>query len=102
MIRQPEHEQLNRLNVKTLDQVREAIRLRHYSIRTEKAYVGWIKRFILLHNKRHPRDMGSPEGEAFLTHLTVDQLLEHRDVRTTMIYTHILNRGAMAIHSPPD
>jgi integrase len=56
-----------------LDQVREAIRLRHYSIRTEKAYVGWIKRFILFHNKRHPKDMGGSEVETFLTHLAVDQ-----------------------------
>jgi integron integrase len=58
---------------KLLDQVREAVRLKHYSIRTEEAYVGWIKRFILFHNKRHPKDMGSPEIEAFLTHLAVNR-----------------------------
>jgi integron integrase len=58
---------------KLLDQVRDTIRLKHYSIRTEEAYVRWIKRYILYHGKRHPRDMGTPEIEAFLTHLAVDQ-----------------------------
>ena len=56
-----------------LDQVRDAIRRKHYSIRTEEAYVSWIKRFILFHNKRHPREMGAPEIEAFLTHLAVER-----------------------------
>jgi site-specific recombinase XerD len=58
---------------KLLDQVRDAIRLKHYSIRTEESYVTWIKRYILFHNKRHPNAMGSAEIEAFLTHLAVDQ-----------------------------
>jgi len=43
-----------------LDQVRQAIRTRHYSPRTEKAYVGWIRRYILFHGKRHPRELRSP------------------------------------------
>src|SRR5215471_19212878 len=43
---------------KLLDQVRQAIRTRHYSLRTEKVYTHWVKRFILFHNKRHPREMG--------------------------------------------
>jgi integron integrase len=42
---------------KLLDQVREAIRTRHYSYRTEEAYVGWIRRFVLFHRKRHPAEM---------------------------------------------
>jgi len=54
-----------------LDQVRDRIRRKHYSIRTEQAYVDWIRRFVLHHNKRHPRDMGAVEVEAFLTHLAV-------------------------------
>jgi len=58
---------------KLLDQVRDAIRLKHYSIRTEEAYVHWIKRFILFHQKRHPREMGTPEIEQFLTHLAVQE-----------------------------
>lgn len=54
-----------------LDQVRGKIRLRHYSIRTEQAYVDWIKRFVLYFDKRHPSEMGAREVEAFLTHLAV-------------------------------
>lgn len=57
---------------KLLDQVRDLIRLKHYSIHTEAAYTDWIKRFILFHHKRHPQEMGSPEIEAFLTHLAVE------------------------------
>jgi integron integrase len=57
---------------KLLDQVRDAIRLKHYSIRTEESYVDWIKRYILFHKKRHPKDMGPAEVEAFLTHLAVE------------------------------
>ena len=56
---------------KLLDQVREAIRMRHYSVRTEEAYVGWIKRFILFHGKRHPLEMGEDEITRFLSALAV-------------------------------
>ena len=55
-----------------LDRVRIALRTKHYSIRTEEAYVSWIKRFILFHNKRHPREMGEPEINGFLSHLAVN------------------------------
>ncbi len=58
---------------KLLDQVRERLRLKHYSIRTEQAYLGWIKRYILFHDKRHPREMGKAEVEAFLTALAVER-----------------------------
>ena len=44
--------------MKLIDQVRDVVRKKHYSIRTEQAYVQWIRRFILFHNKRHPKDMG--------------------------------------------
>jgi len=54
-----------------LDKVREACRLRHFSPRTEKAYVGWIRRFIRFHSRRHPREMGAPEVTAFLSALAV-------------------------------
>lgn len=56
-----------------LDQVRAKIRLRHYSLRTEEAYTGWVRRFVLFHGKRHPREMGAAEVEAFLTHLAVER-----------------------------
>lgn len=52
-----------------LDQVHDAIRARHYSRRTERAYAGWIRRFVLFHGKRHPEEMGEPEVTAFLSHL---------------------------------
>ena len=54
---------------KLLDQVRQAIRLRHYSPRTEESYVGWIRGFILFHHKRHPRELSEVEVSAFLSHL---------------------------------
>src|SRR5205809_2128681 len=57
---------------KLLDQVRNAIRVKHYSIRTEQAYIDWIKRFILFHGKRHPAEMGEEEVARFLTHLARD------------------------------
>jgi integron integrase len=56
---------------KLLDRVRDTIRLKHYSYRTEETYVQWIRRYILFHNKRHPQEMGVPEIESFLTHLAV-------------------------------
>lgn len=55
-----------------LDQVRSAIRLRHYSIRTEEAYVNVIRRFILYHRKRHPKEMGADEIRQYLSHLATD------------------------------
>lgn len=60
-------------NPKLLDRVRWHLRLKHYSIRTEQAYVDWIRRFILFHGKRHPETMGEEEIAAFLTHLAVNR-----------------------------
>lgn len=57
---------------KLLDQVRDRLRTKHYSIRTETQYLHWIKRFILFHGKRHPKEMGPKEVEIFLTHLAVE------------------------------
>jgi site-specific recombinase XerD len=56
---------------KLLDQLRAVIRTKHYSICTEEAYVGWVRRFILFHGKRHPQEMGAKEIEAYLSHLAV-------------------------------
>ena len=58
---------------KILDQVSDAIRLKHYSYRTEQTYNDWIKRYILFHRKRHPAEMGAPEIQAFLSHLATEK-----------------------------
>jgi site-specific recombinase XerD len=61
--------------LRLLDQVREKLRVKHYSSRTEQAYLDWIKRFILFHGKRHPETMGNREVSAFISHLAT-----HRNV----------------------
>jgi hypothetical protein len=55
--------------IKLLDRVREQLRLKHYSYRTEQTYLHWIKRYILFHKKRHPDEMDDEEIRAFLVHL---------------------------------
>jgi integron integrase len=55
-----------------LDEVKARIRAKHYSLRTEQAYIQWIKRFIYFHNKRHPKDMGAVDVERFLSSLAID------------------------------
>ncbi|HKP36021.1 MAG TPA: phage integrase N-terminal SAM-like domain-containing protein [Pyrinomonadaceae bacterium] len=55
-----------------LEEVRTISRMRHFSIRTEQAYVNWIRRFVLFHKKRHPLDMGEAEIRAFISHLAVE------------------------------
>ena len=79
-----------------LDEVREQIRVRHYSYRTEKCYVDWIKRFVLFQNKRHPRTMGAAEISAFLTHLAVTRKVTAATQNQALaallfLYKHVLN-----------
>ena len=57
---------------KLLDQMRQVLRLKHMSIRTEESYINWVKRFILFRHKRHPQDMSAPEIRAFLSHLAIN------------------------------
>jgi integron integrase len=83
--------------VRLLDRVRSAIRLRHYSYRTEQCYVEWIREFVVFHGLRHPDEMGEAEITAFLTHLAVDR---HTSASTqnqalcslVFLYKHVLNR----------
>lgn len=80
-----------------LRSVSEAIRLKHYSRLTEKAYVGWIKRFILYHGKRHPRDMGPREVTAFLSYLALERNVspstQNQAFNALMfLYRHILDQ----------
>jgi integrase len=67
----PLHTQKN-VKPRLLDQVRQTIRRKHYSLRTEATYIDWIKRYIFFHRKRHPAEMGAPEMEQFLNHLAVE------------------------------
>ena len=81
---------------KFLDHVRDAIRLKHDSIRTEESSVTWIKRSILFHNTRHPNEMASADIEAFLTHLAVAQQVvastHHQALRVLWcLYGDVLN-----------
>lgn len=78
---------------KLLDQVRGKIRLKHYSIRTEQAYVDWIKRFILFFDKRHPKELGGAEVEAFLTHLAVEGNTENSGQTTVFPQSPPNDRG---------
>ena len=59
--------------MKLLDRVRAAIRVRHYSVRTEQTYIDWIKRFIIFHGKRHPEGLGADEVREFLSHLASER-----------------------------
>jgi integron integrase len=82
---------------KLLDRVRDAIRLKHYSYRTEETYVHWIRRYILFHNKRHPSEMGSPEIELFLTHLVVEAHVASSTQNQALsallfLYRHVLHQ----------
>ena len=57
---------------KLLDQAVDVLRIKHRALSTERAYISWIRKFILFHNKRHPKEMGEKEVEEFLTHLAVE------------------------------
>lgn len=78
--------------VKLLDQVRERVRYLHYSIRTEEAYVYWIRGFILFHGaQRHPRDMGVTEVEKYLSHLATERLVAastHKQALSALIFLY--------------
>jgi hypothetical protein len=67
LLNNPSHEgKMDSKAPKWLDQVRKTLRVKHYSYRTEQTYVDWIKRFIVFHNKRHPKEMGAAEVKEFI------------------------------------
>lgn len=82
---------------KLIDQVRDVIRTRHYSYKTEKSYVRWILRYILFHHKCHPQEMGEPEIAAFLTHLATKQNVSASTQNQALnaivfLYKHVLHK----------
>src|ERR1044071_8389448 len=83
-----------------LDRVRDAIRARHYSRRTEKAYVHWIKRYIFFHGKRHPVEMGAPEVTKFLTSLAVDARVAASTQNQALSALLFLYREVLAVDLP--
>jgi site-specific recombinase XerD len=80
-----------------LDQVREVIRRKHYSIRTEQSYIDWIRRYILFHQKQHPGQLGEQHITAFLTHLAVERKVASSTQNQAMcalvfLYREVLKR----------
>jgi len=78
-----------------LDQVRQSLRLRHFSLKTEKSYVHYIRDFILFHNKRHPRDMGADEIRTYLSHLAIERTVAASTQTVALsallfLYRHVL------------
>jgi site-specific recombinase XerD len=91
------HAYEGRQQPKILDQVHYAIRAKHYSLRTEEVYVQWIRRFILFHNKRHPRDMGTVEVRQFQSDLAVNHHVAASTQNQALsailfLYQHVLSR----------
>ena len=85
---------------KLLDQVRNKLRLKHYSIRTEVQYLQWVKRFILFHDKKHPLDLGAAQVEAFLTHLAVEGNVAASTQNQALSALLFLYREVLAVDLP--
>ena len=86
--------------MKLMDQVRNKIRYKQYSLRTEQAYAGWIKRYIFFHKKRHPSEMGAPEIESFLTHLAVNRKVSASTQNLALCAILFLYRDVLEIELP--
>ena len=88
-----------------LYKIRKAIRVRHYSIRTEHAYVGWARRFILFHGKQHPERVGESDVAAFLTDLAVRQNVAASTQNQALnalvfMYKHVIGRSSQTLPRP--
>lgn len=86
-----------------MERVRQSFRVRHYSIRTEKSYLMWIRHFILFHGKRHPGDMGERAVAAFLNHLAVNRNVAPNTQNQALnalvyLYREVLERPLQHIH----
>lgn len=87
---------------KLIDQLRESLRARHYSRRTEQTYCSWVKRFIFFHNARHPEEMAEPEINAFLTHLAIKEKVSASTQNQALsaplfLYRHVIGREVGAL-----
>jgi len=86
--------------LRLFDQIREKIRLKHYSYRTEQQYLGWIKRFIVFHGKRHPRELGAKEVEAFLSYLVTERSVAAATQNQALAAVLFLYRHVLGIDLP--
>jgi len=94
------------MTAKLLDRVREEIRARHYSRRTEEAYVHWIRQYIRFHGLRHPRELGSSEITAFLSWLAVDRHVAASTQNQAFsavlfLYRHVLHQDVGHVEQVP-
>ena len=94
------HKSMDAPHPRLLDVVRSRIRARHYSLRTEKAYVFWIRRYVRFHRMRHPREMSAPEVEAFLTHLAVEAKVAASTQNQALAAILFLYRDVLEIKLP--
>jgi integron integrase len=98
MVPQNSGQALNHTRPRLLEQVRTHLKVNHYSKKTEEAYIGWIKRYILFHNKRHPNEMGKDEIQKFINHLAVEQNVSSSTQNQALqailyLYKNILNNN---------
>lgn len=83
-----------------LEQAREKLRLKHYSLRTERAYLDWMRRYVRFHGKRHPREMGAAEVEAFLSHLAVERSVAASTQNQALAALLFLYREVLGMNLP--
>ena len=92
-----QYSEINNTKPRLLDEVRNALSIRHYSLKTEKSYVRWIKDYIYFHNKKHPADMGEQEINKYITHLAVNKKVSsstqnHALCAIVFLYKNVLRK----------